>query len=62
MNTCKYCAKQFEHKRNMHRHIKSAHEDKKNPCDECDKSFSRNEDLLEHIKKVTRLSHVKCPI
>ena len=35
----------------MHRYIKSAHENKKNPCDKCDKSFSRNEDLMAHIKK-----------
>ena len=60
LNTFKYCTKQFEHKHNLHRHIKSAHENKKNPCAKCDNFFSRNEDLMAHIKKITRLFHVKC--
>ena len=49
--SCKVCLKTFTKRRNLTRHERSNHGQKKFSCDQCSKSFRREDDLKRHQKQ-----------
>ena len=49
--TCKTCSKKFTQLRNLTRHERSVHREKKFICDQCSASFTRKDDLKRHQKR-----------
>ncbi|XP_030748260.1 zinc finger protein 423 homolog [Sitophilus oryzae] len=47
---CKYCPREFKHKRSRDRHIKLHTGDKKYKCLQCESAFARSDHLKIHLK------------
>ena len=50
LHSCNNCNKEFRHKHNLDRHIKSIHEGKRYPCSICDQTFTQKTRLYTHIE------------
>lgn len=50
---CQECGREFNHRRNMVRHLRSVHQKLTAKCNICGKSFNRNDYLTKHMKQHT---------
>jgi len=60
---CKHCGKGFKSKRNLDRHIQTAHtldSTKKFQCNQCGKGFITNQNLEDHMSMHLGLKPHKC--
>ena len=61
MYLCPHCAKQYRHKTNLNRHLKSHLNVRAHECPRCDSKFDRKDHLLGHIRAVHERPAHECP-
>lgn len=50
MFECTLCDKKYAHKRDLNRHVSTAHENREFKCPKCQKTFTRKYTLANHLK------------